>query len=304
MLHEPEPIDSRLLHTFDVVARTGSVTAAARELGRTQPAISHRLRALEDDFGVRLFERHGQRLQLTEYGLRLQAACVDLVAQSRHLREHVCITTEYEGTATIGTLPALGSHLLAVPITEILTRHPAIQLHFDFDFVEPLTRRLRKGTLDLAVVIGEVDFDGLATELLGATRPVLAFPPQLSLEAGCEVTVDEIASTGLRYIAYGGRSDPTFDAVERFARRNGLMDDRTPRIPHIESLRSIVAGGGGCAILPEYAITTDRAEGRLRTTAVQGLALVAPVYLVSRETAVVTPVLEIVRRTLRAVEVT
>ena len=66
-----DPIDLVLLQTFHEVARLGSVTGAAKQLGRSQPAVSHRLRALEAELGVPLFEKVGRRLKLTDYGRRL-----------------------------------------------------------------------------------------------------------------------------------------------------------------------------------------------------------------------------------------
>ena len=74
----PRALESFSLARFESfyeVARLGSVGSAARALGRSQPAISHRLRALQDELGVELFEKVGRTLQLTEAGQRLRDRC-------------------------------------------------------------------------------------------------------------------------------------------------------------------------------------------------------------------------------------
>jgi DNA-binding transcriptional LysR family regulator len=65
-------LDSRRLLAFSAVARLGSFTLAARELGLTQGGVSHALKALEQELGYRLFERGPRRATLTAAGSKLQ----------------------------------------------------------------------------------------------------------------------------------------------------------------------------------------------------------------------------------------
>src|SRR5262245_24017623 len=86
-----EPFSPARFETFYEVARLGSVAGAAVVLGRSQPAISHRLRALQDELGVELFEKAGRTLRLTEAGQRLRDRCADFIAWSRALHEAVAV---------------------------------------------------------------------------------------------------------------------------------------------------------------------------------------------------------------------
>ena len=65
------PIDSRQIHAFFTLARTGSFTQSARELFLTQSAVSHSIKALETDMGCRLFDRVGKTVMLTQAGEQL-----------------------------------------------------------------------------------------------------------------------------------------------------------------------------------------------------------------------------------------
>src|ERR1041385_8301137 len=66
-----EPLDSRQVRAFCVLARTGSFTQAARELHLTQSGVSHSVKALERDVGCRLLDRLGKKVVLTQAGEQL-----------------------------------------------------------------------------------------------------------------------------------------------------------------------------------------------------------------------------------------
>ena len=287
-----DPVDLNLVRTFLEVARIGSVTAAADGLRLSQPAVSHRLRALEADLGVTLFEPHGRGLRLTEHGRRLRAEGADLIARAQHVRERVTGLGEDEGDVTIGTLPTVAAHLLVPVLTDVLRDRPRVRVSFEFDYVPALLRRLRAGELDMLIVIGEVDDDDLSVHRLGAAA--------LGAVLASDVAPRRRAITPAwlrkrRYIAFGGASDPTFDEIARFVRRHRLADRFTPRIPHIETLRALAGAGAGYALLPTYTARRDVVDGRVAVRRVEGLDATPPVSLVHRQPMVDTPVLRATR---------
>ncbi len=112
---------------FEAVMRLGSMTAAARELDSTQPAISQRVRALEEAVGIPLFERHGSRLHATAEGQRYYADIADAVrgvsAATRRLqsgaltrRRKLTIAAHF-GMAHLWLLPLLSRLEAAFPAT-------------------------------------------------------------------------------------------------------------------------------------------------------------------------------------------
>src|SRR5208282_4384170 len=66
-----QPLDSKQLRAFAALAQTGSFTLAAKELNLTQSAISHSMKALEQDAGCRLLDRMGKKILLTQAGEQL-----------------------------------------------------------------------------------------------------------------------------------------------------------------------------------------------------------------------------------------
>lgn len=290
------PSDLALLQTFHEVALTGSVTQAARHLGRSQPAVSHRLRALERDLGVPLFEKVGRRLRLTEHGRKLQAECADLMARCHAVFDRVAgASGTLEGRVAIGTLPSVASHLLVPALHELMDRHPGLALSFQFGFAADLTERLRTGELDVLVVVGEEEQHGLVLTKTCRVSLAAVMAPELAPE-GDVVRVGELKRR--RYLSYGSLGDPTFDRVDRYAARHGLVEPSTPHVPHIETLRALACAGAGYAILPTYTTLPELRAGRLVACRPAGLEVGLDVSIVVRRGQVVTPALDAVRTAL------
>ena len=117
----------KALLAFEMVMRLGSMTAAAHELGSTQPAISQRIRALEETVGVPLFERHGSRLQATFEGKRfhvdtrnairdIATATQRLQTQALNQKPELTIAAHF-GVAHLWLLPLLPALEAALPST-------------------------------------------------------------------------------------------------------------------------------------------------------------------------------------------
>lgn len=79
-------LDSRRLLAFATLARIGSFTLAAQELHLTQSAVSHAIKALEDELGLRLFERRGRRVALTPAGRQLLVRAQRILAEMQDAR--------------------------------------------------------------------------------------------------------------------------------------------------------------------------------------------------------------------------
>ena len=282
------PIDLVLLHTFHEVARLGSVTAAAGQLGRSQPAISHRLRALEDELGVPLFEKIGRRLKLTAYGRKLQTQVFDLMALTRQVRASMEDRDgEPEGSVVVGTLPTVASHLLAPRLADFITAHPLVRVEFVFGYIPELADYLRSGRVDMLLLVGQAPPPGMQVETVGATDLVVAMSGKVAPSRSSRTTIKQLRK--LRYLAWEGPKDFTFDQVRRYAAKYQLSNAHTPAVPHIETLRELACLGAGYTILPRYTVARDVSLRRLVALKPPGLSLRIDFQLVTRPQQLVTP---------------
>ena len=283
--------DTHLLVTFLEVSRLGTVTAAAESLRITQPAVSQRLKQLQEWMGVRLFERVGRRLELTEYGVRLQHDATGALARLQSVRQSVLGEGEEpSGTVRLGTLPTLARHGFLSCIAGVVRDYPQLKLTFRFGVVAEMLKLLRVGELDALVLIGDVDQSWSSSEQIGEIRIVAAMSPAWS-----EENMSLSALRKRRYLAWSGPTDPTFGFVADFAASSRLVGPSTPEIPHIETLRALAAAGVGYTLLPDYTTWVDERMGLIRTQPVPGLNRSFGVYLVGRTEQVFGPAASLVR---------
>ena len=115
------------LRAFEVAARQLSFSRAAAELNLTHGAISHQMKALERDLGVRLFERRSRGVALTEPGRVLAAAVRE--ALDRIARSVAALRVEPPPGLTVSVLPAFATHWLIPRLADFSRRHPDIDVN-------------------------------------------------------------------------------------------------------------------------------------------------------------------------------
>lgn len=145
------------LRVFEVACRHGSYSEAARELNVTHSAVSQRIRQLEEDLGLTLFERQGNRMMPTPAGLRLQAgvksAFSELGAALGSLQ-----TRRRDAELTVSLLPVMAARWLVPRLSRFTARYPSINLHIKSG--QPLANFKSDG-VDIAIRFGTGDWKGL-----------------------------------------------------------------------------------------------------------------------------------------------
>ena len=150
------------LEAFEAVARLGSFTRAAKELGLTQTAVSHRIARLEEQLGQHLFRRNGPRITLTDAAKTYRAGVSDAFDGLRRATEGLRAARSSD-LLTISTLISFGAKWLVPRMADFQKRHPDIEARlltssFPVDFA-------RDG-VDLAIRYGDGDWPGLRADFL------------------------------------------------------------------------------------------------------------------------------------------
>ncbi|HYD98081.1 MAG TPA: LysR family transcriptional regulator [Alphaproteobacteria bacterium] len=154
------------LRLFLSVARTGSLSAATRELGISQATIGRRLQALEAALGIVLFERLNTGYELTAAGrdalVRAQAAEAAILAVGRGAGSG---QADLQGEVRLATGEALGSHLLAPHMPRLRANHPSLRLEF---VTAMRTASLSRREADMALRLVRPDQGDLVRRRVGA----------------------------------------------------------------------------------------------------------------------------------------
>ncbi len=163
------------LRAFEAAARHESFTRAAEELFVTQGAVSHQVKALEQELGLRLFNRERQRLVLTETGRQYLAVVRDAFDRIAVGTDHL-LQRQSAGALTMSTSPDFAAKWLVHRLGRFAEAHPAIDLrvsatmhHVDFAREE----------VDLAVRHGDGNWPGLHVERLSAEQLFPVCSPKL-----------------------------------------------------------------------------------------------------------------------------
>ena len=151
------------LRVFEVACRHGSYSEAARELHVTHSAVSQRIRQLEEELGLTLFERQGNRMVPTPGGLRLQAgvksALWELSASLGSIK-----TQRTDAEITVSLLPLMAARWLVPRLPRFKARFPRINLHVK---TSQSLANFKSDGVDIAIRFGAGDWKGLrATKLL------------------------------------------------------------------------------------------------------------------------------------------
>lgn len=175
-----------LLQTFVRIADAGSISAAARNMGLSQPSVSRQLAELESRFQSQLMHRTTHDLSLTQVGVELLADARQLLDEWEALEEKYLDTEDaLRGTLKVIAPVALGQlHLLDIAL-QFQDQHPSISLSWQ---LEDHDIRFAEVGCDCWIKIGTVPDDSLAVESLGQVERMVVAAPKL-LEAHQRVRV-------------------------------------------------------------------------------------------------------------------
>jgi LysR family glycine cleavage system transcriptional activator len=150
------------LRAFEAAARHGNFSRAAEEIHVTHGAISHQVRALEEELGVQLFTRHGKRITITPDGLqfatRIRNSLMDIAIAAENLT-----ADSRQKRLTLTTMPSFASRWLAPRLGRFIDRHPDVELilQSSLELVD-----LKRTPVDVAIRFGFGHYPGLVVEKL------------------------------------------------------------------------------------------------------------------------------------------
>jgi len=146
-------LDTTRLRVLAAVARTGSVTAAARELHYTQPAVSHHLARLEAETGAQLLQRVGRGIRLTPAGQLLAERATEIIgrvdAAAAELSAHVGLSA---GRVRVAGFTSVLSTLVPAAAQILRRDHPGLRLNMTDTHPPEALQLLRAGEVDAALI--------------------------------------------------------------------------------------------------------------------------------------------------------
>ncbi len=243
--------DLRQLECFCAIARTGSFTAAAEEMGIAQPSLSEQLGKLEAALGAALFERSNRRVSLTPLGAALLPKARALIEEADALPQYArSVCDELGGALRIGAIPTILPYFLAPALKTFVTRYPEIDLHLREATTAELVKQVQDGVLDLALLSLPVDDAGLVMAELFREPLHLAVPRNHALAAEEKVQLRRVSGERLLLLKDGHcLREEALTACDRARARFNARFEADQFATIFELIRS----GFGVSIVPEMA---------------------------------------------------
>jgi DNA-binding transcriptional LysR family regulator len=278
------------LRTFREIARLGSFSEVARELGISQPAVSFQIQKLEQELGIRLIDRSQKTITLTKAGERMLhfAEAVNEVQEKlqgdlEQMREDV------SGDLLIGASTIPGEYLLPKLLAVFKQRHPAVKIQVDISDSLTVMSRLRDNTYEVGFCGIAPEGKDLASFKIAEDEIAAIVAPGHPFANKAEVSAEELEGEPL---IFREATSGTQRNLENLLGRGGVdIKKWKPQLVlgSTQSVINAVAAGAGIGFVSNLAIKGSQ----VKTVKIKGLRLSRDFYCVYRQERVVSRLLEV-----------
>lgn len=244
------------LKTFEAVARLGSMNKAALELNTVQSNVTARIRALEEDVGLALFERHARGVVTTPAGQRMMPFVGRIAKLVEDARAAARDDGAPAGTLMLGSLETTMALRLSPLLADFARKWPQVRLVVSSGNTARLVRDVVECKLDGAFVAGPVEHPEIEQKRVFTEDLVLVASPAVSsLKALAKIA--DLKTVVFQFgCSYRQR-------LEAFLYGRGLVVARPLEFGSLDAILSCVAAGVGVTLLPLGVVAQAAAAGKV-----------------------------------------
>ncbi len=277
-------MDAADLRIFEAVARLGGMNRAAAELHTVQSNVTARIRALEEELGNPLFERHSRGVSLTAAGKRLLPYAGRVQQVIAEARQAVADDGTAKGPLVIGSLETTAALRLSPVLAVYAQRHPAVDVTLRTGTSAELIDAVLGRRLEGAFVCGPVDHAELEEEIVFREELVVLTAPSVR-------TLDKALSASELKIIVLRLGCSYRQRLEDILARRGIVGLRRLEFGTLEAIFGCVAAGLGITLLPKALIGPVWRDGRVAIHEVAPREAVVETLFVRRRDARVSSAL-------------
>lgn len=279
------PMELRHLRGVALLAELGSITAVAKVLHLSAPAVHKQFRELEAELGIKVYERTGRTIRVTDAANVLLPFAREMLAQYEGA---VAAVKEWKGLkkglVRIGAGPTTSSYILPGLLRKFRRMYPNIELYMETGNTRFLSERIASGALDIALLVA----------------PSVEEEPHLSVEVIWEVEFVLISKTrwSSRPLALEDLRKQKFILYQKGSRIENLISQYFTearfqpqvimRFDNAEAIKAMIRAGFGISMLPMWVVDEEIKRGLLSVIRQRERPLVSHLELVSRKTNVLS----------------
>jgi len=245
-----EPLDSRQLLAFLHLSRTGSFTAAARELHLSQSAVSHSIRALEEAVSCRLFDRVGKKALHTLAGEQLLHHTQKIFREMSVARESLARLGKWgTGRIRVGASPTACQYIIPSVLREFKEPFPDYQITIHPGDTPAVLELLRQGRIDVALALEPERADEFEIHIIFRDDLEFILAPSHPWAVRRKVEREEIPRQN--YILYH-RTSQTGAMVDDYFRSERVVLKTVIELGSMDAIKELVKLGLGVSILAPW----------------------------------------------------
>ena len=254
----------RQIEVFIATARHENVSRAAQALAMSQSAASGALKELESQFGVRLFDRRGKRLQLSELGHQVRPAAQGLLDQAEALQQALA-GDEVRGRLHIGATLTIGNYVAVGMIARFRARHTQTDVALEVANTHSIAERVAGFELDMGLIEGELHHPDLHIEHWGGDELVVFAHPGHPLAGSAALRDEDLLAQQWIVREPGSGTRQAFDRSMQ-----GILSDLdiVLELQHTEAIKRAVEAGLGVGCLSHICLREAFERGSLVPLAV------------------------------------
>lgn len=254
-------MELRQLTTFRTVAATLNFTRAAEVLSYVPSNVTMQIKALEEELGVRLFDRLGRQLVLTTAGKRFLTHTQAVLDKLDEARSDVHDREQLTGTLTISANEVICAYRLPAVFKRFRSQHPGVRLIFRSVPNQELRQTLFEGAADIVYMLDEpIRSSALVVEPLAEEHFRLFVTPDHPLAARAELLLEdfhgEVFLTNEKGCPYRTMFDRSFE-------KEGIDSITYLEFQSAEAIKQCAISGIGIAFLPEVVTEAEVERGEL-----------------------------------------
>ena len=267
------------LHTFQTVARLNSFSRAAEELHLTQPAVSAQIVALENALAIKLFDRIGKKIALTDAGLIVLDATEGILGRVDEMRAALNdLGGLRAGSLHIGASLVVGVYILPEILAKFKERYPQIDFTLRVELARSIVDKVARNELDIGIIAegAPVTDERVAIKPILQDELVLIVPRNHPWSQRDEVLLSELAD--VTWVLPGNDCASSESVMEQI-HANGITLKSVIELGNVGAAKRAVEAGLGVSIVSRCAILRELREGRLQAVRISGTPMTRDISL-------------------------
>lgn len=253
-------ISARHLKVFYEVCKYMNMTKASKELYISQPAVSKTIHDIEEEYGIKLFERWNKSLYLTSEGTMLLEYAKQVVNMLDVIDKRLQ-SSKFKDLIRVGASITVGTSILGEIVSGYSTINDSVRIEAVVDNTAVMEEYLLQGKLDLAIVEGRITSPEIKSDHIGSTDIVLVVNKLHELYSKEHVVLQDLEEKDFIVREKGSRTRESFSmAMER----HNIRWNAAWSCHNTQAIKNAVDAGLGIGVLSKLSVRKRLANGRLK----------------------------------------